>query len=126
MGTHGVFQGSLSYLIQDKLGQVLPAHSISAGLDYPGIGPEHAYLKDSLRAEYVPITDKEALDALQVLCRTEGIIPALESAHAIAYALKLAPQMSKDQTIVINLSGRGDKDVETIMSNLGGQKNESN
>jgi tryptophan synthase beta chain len=126
MGTHGVFQGSLSYLLQDKLGQVLPAHSISAGLDYPGIGPEHAYLKDSLRAEYVPITDKEALDALQVLCRTEGIIPALESAHAIAYALKLAPQMSKDQTIVINLSGRGDKDVETIMSNLGGQKNESN
>jgi tryptophan synthase beta chain len=125
MGTHGVFQGSLSYLLQDKLGQVLPAHSISAGLDYPGIGPEHAYLKDSLRAEYVPITDKEALDALQVLCRTEGIIPALESAHAIAYALKLAPQMSKDQTIVINLSGRGDKDVETIMSNLGGQKNES-
>ncbi|MEY4479962.1 MAG: tryptophan synthase subunit beta [Bacillota bacterium] len=125
MGTHGVFQGSLSYLLQDKLGQVLPAHSISAGLDYPGIGPEHAFLKDSLRAEYVPITDQEALDALQVLCRTEGIIPALESAHAIAYALKLAPKMSKDQTIVINLSGRGDKDVETIMSNLGGQKNES-
>ena len=125
MGTHGVFQGSLSYLLQDKLGQVLPAHSISAGLDYPGIGPEHAFLKDSMRAEYVPITDQEALDALQVLCRTEGIIPALESAHAIAYALKLAPQMSKDQTIVINLSGRGDKDVETIMSNLGGQKNES-
>jgi tryptophan synthase beta chain len=125
MGTHGVFQGSLSYLLQDKLGQVLPAHSISAGLDYPGIGPEHAYLKDSLRAEYVPITDQEALDALQFLSRTEGIIPALESAHAIAYAIKLAPTMKKDETIVICLSGRGDKDVETIMKNIGGQHHES-
>jgi tryptophan synthase beta chain len=123
-GTHGVFQGSLSYLLQDKLGQVLPAHSISAGLDYPGIGPEHAYLKDSARADYVPITDQEALDALQYLSRTEGIIPALESAHAIAYAMKLAPQMGKDESIVICLSGRGDKDVETIMKNLGGQHHE--
>ena len=87
----GVFQGSYSYLLQDEYGQVLPAHSISAGLDYPGIGPEHAYLKDTGRAEYVPATDQEALDALQLLSRTEGIIPALESAHAVAYAAKLAP-----------------------------------
>lgn len=120
-GTHGVFQGSLSYLLQDRLGQVLPAHSISAGLDYPGIGPEHAYLKDSLRADYVPVTDQEALDALQLLSKTEGIIPALESAHAIAHVLKLAPTMKKDESIVVCLSGRGDKDVETIMKNVGGQ-----
>ncbi|WNR42437.1 tryptophan synthase subunit beta [Paenibacillus roseipurpureus] len=118
-GTPGVFQGSLSYLLQDEYGQVLPAHSISAGLDYPGIGPEHAYLKDSERATYYPITDQEALDALQLLSRTEGIIPALESAHAIAQTLKLAPTMSKDQIIVVSLSGRGDKDVESIISYLG-------
>lgn len=120
-GTHGVFQGSLSYLLQDRLGQVLPAHSISAGLDYPGIGPEHAFLKDSNRAEYVPVTDQEALDALQLLSKTEGIIPALESAHAIAHVLKLAPTMKKEESIVVCLSGRGDKDVETIMKNVGGQ-----
>lgn len=118
-GSPGVFQGSLSYLLQDEYGQVLPAHSISAGLDYPGIGPEHAYLKDIERATYFPITDQEALDALQLLSRTEGIIPALESAHAIAHSVKLAPTMSKDQIIVVNLSGRGDKDVESIMSYLG-------
>ncbi|MGG1515130.1 tryptophan synthase subunit beta [Paenibacillus oryzisoli] len=118
-GTQGVFQGSLSYLLQDEYGQVLPAHSISAGLDYPGIGPEHAYLKDIERATYFPITDKEALDALQLLSRTEGIIPALESAHAIAHTLKLAPTMSKDQIIVVSLSGRGDKDVESIIGYLG-------
>lgn len=118
-GTPGVFQGSLSYLLQDEYGQVLPAHSISAGLDYPGIGPEHAYLKDSERASYYPITDQEALDALQLLSRTEGIIPALESAHAIAHTLKLAPTMSKDQIIIVSLSGRGDKDVESIISYLG-------
>ncbi|MDR6549481.1 tryptophan synthase subunit beta [Paenibacillus qinlingensis] len=118
-GTPGVFQGSLSYLLQDEYGQVLPAHSISAGLDYPGIGPEHAYLKDSERASYYPITDQEALDALQLLSRTEGIIPALESAHAIAHTLKLAPTMSKDQIIIVSLSGRGDKDVESILSYLG-------
>jgi tryptophan synthase beta chain len=118
-GSPGVFQGSLSYLLQDEYGQVLPAHSISAGLDYPGIGPEHAYLKDIERATYFPITDQEALDALQLLSRTEGIIPALESAHAIAHTVKLAPTMSKDQIIVVNLSGRGDKDVESIMSYLG-------
>jgi tryptophan synthase beta chain len=124
-GTHGVFQGSMSYLLQDEYGQVQPAHSISAGLDYPGVGPEHAYLKDSKRAEYVPITDQEALDALQLLSRTEGIIPALESAHAIAHTLKVAPTMSRDQIIVVSLSGRGDKDVESIMSYLGGKTHES-
>lgn len=124
-GSHGVFQGSMSYLLQDEYGQVLPAHSISAGLDYPGVGPEHAYLKDSGRAQYVPITDQEALDALQVLSRTEGIIPALESAHAIAQTIKLAPTLSKDQIIVVSLSGRGDKDVESIMKYLGGGADES-
>ncbi|MCU6708346.1 tryptophan synthase subunit beta [Paenibacillus sp. J5C_2022] len=124
-GTHGVFQGSLSYVLQDEHGQVLPAHSISAGLDYPGIGPEHSYLKDSGRAQYVPITDAEALDALQLLSRTEGIIPALESAHAIAETIKLAPTLNKDQIVIVNLSGRGDKDVEAIMGYLGGAANES-
>ncbi|TXK81401.1 tryptophan synthase subunit beta [Paenibacillus sp. N3.4] len=118
-GSPGVFQGSMSYLLQDEFGQVQPAHSISAGLDYPGIGPEHAYLKDIERAAYYPITDQEALDALQLLSRTEGIIPALESAHAIAHTVKLAPTMSKDETIIVSLSGRGDKDVESIMSYLG-------
>lgn len=119
-GTEGVFQGSLSYLLQDQYGQVQPAHSISAGLDYPGIGPEHAYLSDSGRAEYVPVTDAEALEALQLLSRKEGIIPALESAHAIAQTIKVAPTMPKDSIIVVSLSGRGDKDVESIMSYLGG------
>ncbi|MEF3301794.1 tryptophan synthase subunit beta [Paenibacillus sp. GYB003] len=119
-GSPGVFQGSLSYVLQDEYGQVMPAHSISAGLDYPGIGPEHSYLKDSGRAEYVPITDKEALDALQLLSRTEGIIAALESSHAVAHTLKVAPTMDKDEIIVVSLSGRGDKDVESIMGYLGG------
>ncbi|WP_152393946.1 tryptophan synthase subunit beta [Paenibacillus guangzhouensis] len=119
-GSKGVFQGSMSYLLQDEYGQVIEAHSISAGLDYPGVGPEHAYLKDSGRAEYVPIRDDEALEALQLLCRTEGIIPALESAHAIAQVVKVAPTMSPDQIIVVSLSGRGDKDVESIMKYLGG------
>ncbi len=119
-GTDGVFQGSYSFLLQDEYGQVLPAHSISAGLDYPGIGPEHAYLKDIKRAEYHPVTDQEALDALQLLSRTEGIIPALESAHAVAQAIKVAPTLSSDQLLVINISGRGDKDVEAIMGYLGG------
>ncbi|MFD1955722.1 tryptophan synthase subunit beta [Paenibacillus thailandensis] len=123
-GRQGVFQGSYSYVLQDDYGQVLPAHSISAGLDYPGIGPEHAYLKDTGRAQYVPITDAEALEGLQLLSRTEGIIPALESAHAIAQTMKLAPTLSKDQVIVVSLSGRGDKDVEAIMKYLGGDGNE--
>ncbi|WP_233531110.1 tryptophan synthase subunit beta [Paenibacillus alkalitolerans] len=117
-GKPGVFQGSMSYLLQDEYGQVQPAHSISAGLDYPGIGPEHSYLKDAGRAEYVPVTDQEALEALQLLSRKEGIIPALESAHAIAHVLKLAPAMGKDEIVAVNLSGRGDKDVESIMRYL--------
>ncbi|TFE30009.1 tryptophan synthase subunit beta [Cohnella luojiensis] len=121
-GRPGVFQGSMSYVLQDEGGQVLPAHSISAGLDYPGIGPEHSYLKDIKRAEYVPITDKEALDALSMLSRMEGIIPALESAHAIAQVLKIAPAMGKDEIIVVSLSGRGDKDVESIMSYLAAEE----
>lgn len=120
-GTHGVFQGSMSYLLQDEYGQVQPAHSISAGLDYPGVGPEHSYLKDIERAKYVPITDQEALDALQLLSRTEGIIPALESAHAVAQVVKLAPELTSDDIVVICLSGRGDKDVESIMKYTGGQ-----
>ncbi|MFB5675572.1 tryptophan synthase subunit beta [Paenibacillus terreus] len=121
-GTHGVFQGSMSYLLQDEYGQVQPAHSISAGLDYPGVGPEHSYLKDIQRAQYVPITDAEALDALQLLCRTEGILPALESSHAVAEVVKMAPGMSKADVIVICLSGRGDKDVESIMKYTGGEQ----
>ncbi|MDP4096638.1 tryptophan synthase subunit beta [Paenibacillus sp. P96] len=121
-GTHGVFQGSMSYLLQDEYGQVQPAHSISAGLDYPGVGPEHSYLKDIERAKYVPITDAEALEALQLLCRTEGILPALESSHAVAEVVKMAPGMSKDDIIVICLSGRGDKDVESIMKYTGGEQ----
>ncbi|WP_311078529.1 tryptophan synthase subunit beta [Paenibacillus polymyxa] len=119
-GTQGVFQGSMSYLLQDEYGQVQPAHSISAGLDYPGVGPEHSYLKDIERAQYVPITDQEALDALQLLCRTEGILPALESAHAVAQVAKLAPTLTADDIIVICLSGRGDKDVDSIIKYLGG------
>ncbi|WP_054941351.1 tryptophan synthase subunit beta [Paenibacillus ihuae] len=115
-GSQGVFQGSLSYLLQDEYGQVTEAHSISAGLDYPGVGPEHSYLKDIERAKYVPITDAEALDALKLLCVTEGIIPALESAHAIAHVAKIAPDLTKDDVVVICLSGRGDKDVESIMA----------
>lgn len=121
-GTHGVFQGSMSYLLQDDFGQVQEAHSISAGLDYPGVGPEHSYLKDIERAQYVPITDQEALDALQLLCRTEGIIPALESAHAIAEVVKMAPRLREDDIVVICLSGRGDKDVESIMAYTGGKQ----
>lgn len=125
-GSHGVFQGSMSYLLQDEYGQVLPAHSISAGLDYPGIGPEHAYLKDAERAQYVPITDAEALDALQLLSKTEGIIPALESAHAVAYAAKIAGTLPKEHVIIVNVSGRGDKDVDAIMEYFGGANDESN
>ena len=99
---------------QDEYGQIAPVYSISAGLDYPGIGPEHAHLAETGRAEYVPITDQEAVEAFEYLSRTEGIIPAIESAHAVAYARKLAPKMEKDQIIVVNLSGRGDKDVAAI------------
>lgn len=113
-GTLGIFHGMKSYFCQDEYGQIAPVYSISAGLDYPGIGPEHAHLHDTKRAEYVPVTDKEAVDAFEYLSRTEGIIPAIESAHAVAYARKLAPTMGKDQILVINLSGRGDKDVAAI------------
>ncbi|MBN2647082.1 MAG: tryptophan synthase subunit beta [Thiotrichales bacterium] len=113
-GTPGVLHGNRTYLMQDAHGQILGTHSISAGLDYPGVGPEHAWLKDIGRVNYVAVTDEEALQGFRDLTRLEGIIPALESAHAIAYATKLAPTMGKDQTIIINLSGRGDKDMNTI------------
>ena len=113
-GSKGVLHGALSYILQDEDGQIIPAHSISAGLDYPGVGPEHSYLKDSGRAEYDYITDREALSAFQLLSRLEGIIPALESAHALAYVMKLAPSLSSEQVLVVNLSGRGDKDVQTV------------
>jgi tryptophan synthase beta chain len=108
----------MSYLLQDSEGQVQEAHSISAGLDYPGVGPEHSYLKDSGRAEYYSVTDQEALDAFQRLSRLEGIIPALETAHAIAYLETLMPQVTPDKRIVINCSGRGDKDVQTAIARL--------
>ena len=103
-----------SYFCQDKYGQIAPVYSISAGLDYPGIGPEHAMLHDMGRAEYVPVTDDEAVEAFEYLARTEGVIPAIESAHAVAHAMKLAPAMGKDQIMVINISGRGDKDCAAI------------
>ena len=113
-GTPGVFHGMKSYFCQDEYGQIAPVYSISAGLDYPGIGPEHAYLRDSGRAQYVPVTDDEAVSAFEYLARTEGIICAIESAHAVAYARKLAPSMEKSESIIICLSGRGDKDVAAI------------
>ncbi|HEX7690227.1 MAG TPA: tryptophan synthase subunit beta [Burkholderiaceae bacterium] len=113
-GSPGVLHGNRTYLLQDANGQILETHSISAGLDYPGVGPEHAYLKDIGRAEYVGITDKEALEAFHRLCRTEGIIPALESSHAVAHAIKLAATMKPDQHVLVNLSGRGDKDIGTV------------
>jgi tryptophan synthase beta chain len=113
-GRLGIFHGMKSYFCQDEYGQIAPVYSISAGLDYPGVGPEHAYLHDIGRAEYVPVTDDEAVEAFEYLSRVEGIIPAIESAHAVAYARKLAPQMSKDQIMVITISGRGDKDCAAI------------
>lgn len=113
-GKPGILHGNRTYLLCDDHGQIIDTHSISAGLDYPGVGPEHAYLKDCGRVSYVPINDEEALHAFRTLTLTEGIIPALESSHALAYAMQLAPTMKKDQTIIINLSGRGDKDMHTI------------
>ncbi len=113
-GTPGVLHGFRSYLMQDENGQIIETHSVSAGLDYPGVGPEHAWLKDAHKAEYVAINDDEALEAFHDLCRFEGIIPALESSHALAHAKKLAPAMKKDQIILVNLSGRGDKDINTV------------
>lgn len=115
----GVLHGNRTYLMQDENGQIIETHSVSAGLDYPGVGPEHAWLKDIKRAEYVAITDDEAMEAFHTLCRTEGIIPALESSHAIAHAMKLAATMSPDQVVLVNLSGRGDKDINTV-ANLAG------
>jgi tryptophan synthase beta chain len=113
-GKPGVLHGNRTYLMQDQNGQITETHSISAGLDYPGVGPEHAWLKDSGRAEYVAVDDQEALEAFHALTLTEGIMPALESSHAVAYAMKLAPQMSKDAVLLVNLSGRGDKDMHTV------------
>ena len=113
-GRDGIFHGMHSYFCQDEFGQIAPVYCISAGLDYPGVGPEHAYLNDIGRAKYVPVTDYEAVDAFEYLSRTEGIIPAIESSHAVAHAIKLAPTMDKDKIIVVNLSGRGDKDVAAI------------
>ena len=113
-GSPGVLHGNRTYLLQDDDGQIIETHSISAGLDYPGVGPEHAYLHDSGRAEYVSVTDEEALAAFHRLCRTEGIIPALESSHAVAYAMKLAPTLARDRHLLVNLSGRGDKDIATV------------
>ncbi len=113
-GSPGIFHGMKSYFCQDEYGQIAPVYSISAGLDYPGIGPEHAYLHDTGRAQYVPVTDEEAVEAFEYLARTEGIICAIESAHAVAHVRKLAPGMGKDENIIICLSGRGDKDVAAI------------
>ena len=118
-GSPGVLHGNRTYLLQDANGQIIETHSISAGLDYPGVGPEHAWLKDLGRAEYVPIDDSEALAAFHKLCRIEGIIPALESSHAVAHAMKMAPSMAKDKVLLVNLSGRGDKDMHTVAEKSG-------
>jgi tryptophan synthase beta chain len=118
-GRPGVLHGNRTYLLQDEDGQIIETHSVSAGLDYPGVGPEHAWLKDTARAEYVGITDAEALEAFHKLCRLEGIIPALESSHALAYAAKLAPTLPKDKILLVNLSGRGDKDMHTVAERSG-------
>jgi tryptophan synthase beta chain len=118
-GSPGVLHGNRTYLLQDDNGQIIETHSISAGLDYPGVGPEHAWLKDSNRAQYVGITDEEALKAFHDCCRIEGIIPALESSHALAYAAKLAPTLARDKILLVNLSGRGDKDMHTVAERSG-------
>jgi tryptophan synthase beta chain len=118
-GEEGVFHGMLTYVLQDSNGQIQNTSSVSAGLDYPGVGPEHSFLKTLKRAQYTSATDKEAVDAFLTLSKEEGILPALESAHAIAYAIKLAPTMEKNQSIVVTLSGRGDKDVESVADFIG-------
>ncbi|MBR1910050.1 MAG: pyridoxal-phosphate dependent enzyme, partial [Lachnospiraceae bacterium] len=123
-GKLGIFHGMKSYFCQDEYGQIAPVYSISAGLDYPGIGPEHAYLHDIGRAEYVPVTDEEAVCAFEYLARTEGIIPAIESAHAVAHAIKIAPKMKPDELMVITISGRGDKDCAAIARYRGEDINE--
>ena len=122
LGEVGILHGMKTYLLQDKDGNIELAHSISAGLDYPGVGPEHAYLRDSGRAQYVSVTDDEAMQALLELCKLEGIIPAIESSHALAYAIKAAKTMDKDKIIVVCLSGRGDKDVNTVQRYLNGEE----
>ena len=113
-GGPGVFQGTMTYLLQNDFGQIQETHSISAGLDYAGVGPEHSHLKETQRASYTSVTDSEALEAFHTLCKLEGILPALESSHALAYTMKIAPQMKSDEIIICNLSGRGDKDVHTV------------
>jgi tryptophan synthase beta chain len=118
-GRPGVLHGNRTYLLEDKDGQIIETHSISAGLDYPGVGPEHAWLKDSGRATYVAVDDQQALAGFHDLTRIEGIIPALESSHALAYAGKLAKNMHKNQTVIVNLSGRGDKDIHTVAAREG-------
>jgi len=118
-GVVGVLHGNRTYLLQDEMGQIRETHSIAAGLDYPGVGPELAWLKDSGRAEYTAVTDAEALEGLKLLSETEGIIPALESAHAVAYTAKLAPTLAREQVMIVNLSGRGDKDMQTVARALG-------
>jgi len=118
-GKPGVLHGNRTYLLQDPNGQIIETHSVSAGLDYPGVGPEHAWLKDSGRADYVTVTDEEALKAFHDLCRNEGIIPALESSHALAYAARIAPTLAKDKILLVNLSGRGDKDMHTVAERAG-------
>lgn len=122
-GSVGIIHGMMTYVLQDEDGQITPAYSVSAGLDYPGVGPQHSYLHDTNRARYESVTDKEAVDAFLYLSEKEGIIPALESSHAVAYAMKLAPTLSKDEVLVINLSGRGDKDVNTVMKILEEREN---
>lgn len=124
-GSVGVLHGMKSYFLQDDFGNIMPVYSISAGLDYPGIGPQHAHLSNTKRAEYFPITDDEAIKGFQYLCKTEGIIPAIESAHAIALAMKIAPTMAKDKIIIISLSGRGDKDTSSVAKYLGKEVNEN-
>jgi tryptophan synthase beta chain len=121
-GRPGIFHGMHSYFLQDENGQVEPAHSVSAGLDYPGVGPEHAHLFETGRVRYTSVTDREALEAVQLLCRTEGILPALESAHAVAEAVRSAAKRSADEVVLVCLSGRGDKDVETIQRELGDKR----
>ena len=121
-GLEGIFHGMLTYVLQDKDGQIQNTHSVSAGLDYPGVGPEHSFLKTLKRAQYKTATDKEAIDAFRLLSQEEGIIPALESSHALAFAIKLAQKMSSDKTLVVTLSGRGDKDVEVVANYIGGKK----
>jgi tryptophan synthase beta chain len=118
-GSPGVLHGNRTYLLQDENGQIIETHSVSAGLDYPGVGPEHAWLHETGRAQYVGITDEEALKAFHDCCRIEGIIPALESSHALAYAAKLAPTLPKDKCLLVNLSGRGDKDMHTVAERSG-------